>query len=1271
MRENPWQANRAGILNYWYYDEAEFKFADGRLLLRGSNGSGKSVTMQSLVTVLLDGVKRADRLDSFGSKSRTMDDYLLGEKEISDYDERTGYLYLEYKRVNSDQYVTTGIGLHARRGISKVDFWGFLLHNGRRIGQDETRDLVLYRLSKNPETGEAQKIPLSRKELENAIGQDGRVTTEQREYMAMVNQYVFGYEDMGKFEELMKLLIQLRSPKLSRDFKPSVIYEILNAALPTLSEEDLRPLAEALENMEKTQLAIEQLKREQGAFAAICKSYTDYNVAVLAERALGAAECQKAMGKLVAQEKNERDKLAQATQEAIAAQKRQQDLTVEAAALREEQSALREHEAYKLAERKKETELRRDKEEQDLAQKEKSLAEKRRRELTLEAQIKAQTGDIAELETQSQEILADMEELATAADFAAHAAFAQGFSWELEAAREYFDLWQKEWRAYGKRLQNLHKALLSYEQGEKQAAALERELGEENRRLDHYRFEGQRLLELLEQAREALVKAFYEWQRDCKTSLPFNKEQESGMSAALRDLYLGTTWLDIQNLLGEAAGIRQRELNAAIGAARFALQGLEKGINAAGAELKRLQETKEATPELSPEESSARDILREMGIPFLPLYEATEYRPQVSPEVQERLESALLAAGLLDALLLKNDEAAVALPESMRGKIIFGGEPVLLAESLADYLEPVPGDSGLSAERITAILSSVAVTDELFALVGKTAVNIRKGAYSLGNIAGRAVERPTALFIGKQARENYRRQQIALKETEITNLKAEWQTRKDEEQRLLQEGEALQTAQGNFPSPKDAQELYDAARSKEKDIEGQESKVREKDEAKKKLALALREDRLKIQSERGQTTLPFAAAAYEEALDALDEYGEEWHRLTHLAADYSHAADLKRQNEAEAAYAAEEVDRLKGEVLTLEMSLAQLDKTLAALTAQLNTMDAEAIEKRVAAVVARLDQIPQELTDAGKKIGDAERLRRTLTAEVERLARQQDVYRQLLEKWQSLIKAEEQRSFPLPDNKPLRQLMQERQKAREERPLHSLAQRVESQYFLHRDEIAEYRFSLRETADELGEMPSLHPDDEALFAPSWRTLKDQALRQLAVTETGGKPLSPYAQMARLKAHLTEQESLLSEQDKKIYQEIIVNSIGRTISDKIYGAEDWIKKMNRLMAKSETSSGLKFRLEWSPKVGEKDTELDTAQLVKLLHGDPNLMKEEDMKRLEEHFVTLIKKAREAAEMEENEADAFQASVKNRLDYRQWFRFKLYYDKGEKIKGISKN
>lgn len=281
MSVNRWQVHRAGILNYWYYDEAEFLFAGGRLMLRGSNGSGKSVTMQSLVTVLLDGVTQARRLDSFGSQSRRIEDYLLGEREISEVDERTGYLFFEYKREETEQYVTTGIGLHAKRGTGRVDFWGFVLENGRRVGTD----FALYHLGHDPETGKTVKIPLSRRELVHAIGADGQVVSSHSEYMALVNARVYGFRELGQYEELMRLLIQLRSPKLSRDFKPTVIYEILNASLPALTDEELRPLSETLANIEQTRLSLEQMRREEKAFSQLCQAYTAYNQSVLGKRA--------------------------------------------------------------------------------------------------------------------------------------------------------------------------------------------------------------------------------------------------------------------------------------------------------------------------------------------------------------------------------------------------------------------------------------------------------------------------------------------------------------------------------------------------------------------------------------------------------------------------------------------------------------------------------------------------------------------------------------------------------------------------------------------------------------------------------------------------------------------------------------------------------------------------------------------------------------------------------------------------------------------------
>ena len=41
-RSTRFRPTRAGIINLWDYRDQEFSFADGRLVLRGPNGSGKT-----------------------------------------------------------------------------------------------------------------------------------------------------------------------------------------------------------------------------------------------------------------------------------------------------------------------------------------------------------------------------------------------------------------------------------------------------------------------------------------------------------------------------------------------------------------------------------------------------------------------------------------------------------------------------------------------------------------------------------------------------------------------------------------------------------------------------------------------------------------------------------------------------------------------------------------------------------------------------------------------------------------------------------------------------------------------------------------------------------------------------------------------------------------------------------------------------------------------------------------------------------------------------
>ena len=185
-----WRIHRIGLINFWYYDEEEFHFEDGRLLLRGANGSGKSVTMQSFIPLLLDGNKDPVRLDPFGSRSRRIENYLLME-DAPQIDDNTGYLYMEFRKPASGHTLTIGMGLRARRN-RPLDFWGFALTDGRRIGES-------FQLVKEAEG----RLPLSKTELRNRIGEGGVWCESQHEYMEMVNRGIAEMRESGEWYDLV------------------------------------------------------------------------------------------------------------------------------------------------------------------------------------------------------------------------------------------------------------------------------------------------------------------------------------------------------------------------------------------------------------------------------------------------------------------------------------------------------------------------------------------------------------------------------------------------------------------------------------------------------------------------------------------------------------------------------------------------------------------------------------------------------------------------------------------------------------------------------------------------------------------------------------------------------------------------------------------------------------------------------------------------------------------------------------------------------------
>lgn len=351
--------------------------------------------MQSFIPLLLDGNMRPERLDPFGSRARKMENYLLEEGD--EREERTGYLYMELKRLRSEEYLTLGIGLRARKN-KKLESWYFCITDGRRVG----KNVFLYKTMGN-------KIACSKGELKNRIGEGGRVMDTQGEYAQCVNRLLFGFEMQEEYKELLKLLIQLRTPKLSKDFKPSVINEILSSSLQTLSEDDLRPMSEAIENMDNLKTNLDTLKESISGAKQIEKVYDQYNQIVLYDKALMLSDALRNF-KNCEKDGREFDEALFENRKKLQEEKiRYEELKREEEILKEEKSSLDKSDAAQLKE--KEGSLIKElleKQEEEKSKKRQEM-EKREREVDAEERIKKEEEKADFIWSEIEEYLEEME----------------------------------------------------------------------------------------------------------------------------------------------------------------------------------------------------------------------------------------------------------------------------------------------------------------------------------------------------------------------------------------------------------------------------------------------------------------------------------------------------------------------------------------------------------------------------------------------------------------------------------------------------------------------------------------------------------------------------------------------------------------------------------------------------------------------------------------------------------------------------------------------
>jgi len=1257
-KNNKWQLYRAGLLNFWYYDEEEFYFADGKLLLRGSNGSGKSVTMQSLIPLLLDGRKSPERLDPFGSRARKIEDYLLGEKGVLDQDERTGYLYLEYKRKNSSQYLTTGIGLRAKRH-SNVDFWGFAITDNRRAG----RDFKLYNVQKNVETGVEEKIPLTRRELENRLGSGGELVRTQTDYMKLVNKHLFGFDNTEAFGDLIKLLIQLRSPKLSKDFKPTVIYDILKASLPPIADDELRPLSDAIENMDQITQQLEQLKREQKSLARLSRQYDRYNRYVLAEKAEGMLSSKRKLSKIADQAADLSQKLADCREEKSRQEAVFRALTLEESRLGAEKEHLEQHEVFNLEEKKQNLTKEFNAACESLKTKKDIHRTKQQKEWALEEDIK---GEEAEIDQTAKEILTQLQELEAFADQAAflgHQVAAAEFESNQNEIYS-FELWRRDAVAQRKRLEEFLEVIKEEVRLREQFSEANRELSEAEKEYDQAREQGRQWTETFDREKDQALEMFHSWAGGNKL-LTLEEEEIRRVARAMLELYEGSRPEDVSETVFKAYQRHDETFGNALLVKKQEIANKEREIEVKEQELVDWKNNVDPEPRRHPDTIEAREHLANKDIPYVPFYAAVEFKENVSEEHRERLEAAIKEAGLLDALIV---------PENMLNHVekhdrVIRPNPQVFKHTLAEFLYATPAEgSAVTAGDIDNVLASILLDED----EANSAVIGEDGTYAIGLLKGHAPREERAVYIGREARRRYRQQMMESIKEELVVLNESLQHLKDTKNELEESRMHLEQEFKSFSLPQDVRDAFEALEEARRELKAKEKDKLAKNDRVKTVLEKFQAAKDKLRQMALSIEISGDRTNCEQALNCMKDYVDALHQLELLHKDYINSKNTLEYYQNQRQELVEDVDRLVGELNVLEDEKESLELKLKTLERRMADLGAEEIQHQITQVVTRLRAIPDEKIAVTRRRTQAEGQIESTKADMEELELERQFATEMHRTWQQAFmedyrlglvdEAEDTKSSDEKGDLDVSRLAGQMHRncgqiLKEIQNRDTALSHLNRDFFREQAELVEYRLTQQET-EQFTAVPDSRNSD------TWRIqvgeLQRKSSRVIVTMEYGGKKVAPGYVLTRLEKDMELQQLMLDEKDRELYEDIIMNSVGRIIRARINRAQQWVEKIDQLMQERDSSSGLTFSLRWKPLTAEHEEEMDTRELVDLLRLDSRLMKEEDMNRITQHFRFRINRAKEELRFK-GHGETLHQLIKEILDYRNWFSFTLFYVK----------
>ncbi|WP_223156116.1 TIGR02680 family protein [Desemzia incerta] len=1219
-----WMINRVGLLNFWYYPNQVFQLADGKMLLRGTNGSGKSLTMQSLFPVLFDGDTSAYRLDSFGSRDRKMEDYLLGEKGVSDRDEGVGYLFLETKREDREEYLTIGIGMHANRG-GKLTKWFFAIENNQRVGID-------FQLFE--EIRKDELLPLTKAKLKNRLEGRGRLFDIQREYKKFVNDRIFGFDDIEQFDELISLLINLRSPKLSKEFRPSVIYGILRDSLPKLKDDELLTLSKTIEQIDGHRERLEDLGnelKELNQFSNVYQRWRDEFIGQVSGKWLHYLSEKRRLSLASQKGKEKQQALVEEIEEQ---QSKSQENELSLDVVEENIQALNQHEGMSLVQRGQELLGQLEQIHQRLKKDQSTLERKQSHLFIQRKKLEEQEGLKEAGSSELESILEDNEQYLyylglTELD----ATYSQKIRHHITLHD--FNYWKNQVKEKKNHFQQVKDQLRQLKEWQNQLKELKREEGDIQQGID----ELQRDIQYWQQMRQAEIERWKNEFDHWLGELPFNVEEQNysnvlyGMDRLLEEEIR-------EEIIYEPLALSYQTAIATVQEKQVPLELLLKNLE------KQKQEKKEGISEWKaqkipePDQTEMRqhnreEIAKEKN--FISFYKAVDFLDSITKEERDHIEGALYASGILDSLI------------SPEGLALFDDlqilpQPKFFAPTLADFLTV---DLNIAPELhplVADVLQSIVIDEDDSELPSI----FKDGSFQIANLRGKMDPNYQASYIGATSQEQYRQRMILQLEDEINGIEAEIKNTDKEIENLKHTRQSINESYTKRPT---GNEVYQAIQEKGKldlELPIKMNELKRKENQITALSNRVNRDKIELNRTTKYDNLRLEISVYQEAYQYAENYEANLADAYLTYQKIQNSLEIIKEIENNLLSQESEVDDLldlingqrieKDKQQQLIENNQKQQKLINIEELQVKLSEAKKEQKERKAILKRINDTIIVL-EKEKSVNETK-----LAADQQKL--EQVIYQE--SHWNKLFTKEAYEIFGEEQRK--EEKAKDIQREVSVKKLKELESKVIQQFNFLADQLQNYQPQLINIA-----VVELSEEDEQKLGDfaSYNNYK-----QPKFTSEGQSRLI-FDLLEQLKGQKLTLQDLLKEDDEKLFKTIILESVGNILRSRINQGMKWIDKMNDLLQAQKNSSGLTLSIQWKGVASTSEYDLGTARLVELLQKDTKILSASDQEAISQHFQEKVRYAQEQVQENQEERSTLFQAIAKVLDYRDWFEFELKF------------